>query len=152
MIPKKSIAILLSTAFLIHLTACRRVVCDCADGDYKSLYFLSKIDSSDIITNGSFSLDSLQISPILIDSNKSGSLIRIEPDIGFGYNILIRADKNTVGYAIKLDTLPPDTLLVTVGETASDECCGSLTAFETLILNGAEIPNDYTVCCVKIFK
>lgn len=138
--------------FLLLLTACRRVVCDCADGDYKSLFFLSKTDNSDLIASGDYSLDSLRIVPFLIDPNKPGPLIRIEPDTGFGYNILLRADKNTAGYAIQLDTLPPDTLLVTTLQSEGGDCCAGMTEFETLTLNGVEIPNDYTVCCINILK
>jgi len=142
--------LLLSAACLLALAACddcRNV--ECADGDYKALVFQSKADGADLILGGVYSLDSLRIVPILIDPTKPGARVRINLEY---QNALIWADNNTAGYIIQLDSLPPDTLLATVGPSVTDQCCGSVTEFKTLTLNGLTVPSDYTVCCVIIQK
>ncbi|MBK9013993.1 MAG: hypothetical protein IPM82_07840 [Saprospiraceae bacterium] len=103
-----------------------------------------------LILGGQYLLDSLTITPILIDPTKSGA----RPHEPILYNAEIWADNNTTGYIIQLDTLPPDTLLATTFELVAgkDDCCPGFTSFETLTLNGQAIPSDYTVCCIKIFK
>ncbi len=151
---KKYALLFLATVWLIGLYSCldcRDV--ECPDGDSKLLFILSKVDSSDLILGGQYLLDSLTITPILIDTTKSGARTRIEP--GFDntyYNTLIWADNNTSGYIIQLDSLPPDTLLVTTMPSKGDGCCSSITEFDKLLLNGDSIFNDYSVYAIKIYK
>ena len=145
----KWIPLLIATS-LLSLTACddcRDV--ECADGDYKALIFQSKADGSDLILGGVYRLDSLRILPVLIDPSKPGARVRINLDY---QNALIWADANTAGYIIQLDSLPPDTLLATVGPSVGDGCCPSVTEFKTLLLNWQVVPSDYTACCVFIQK
>ena len=151
---KKAVFILIAAAILLELNSCDPLRCDeviCED--FKALYFFSKTDSTDLILGGAYELDSLHITPIRVDTTKPGARTRIEYGItGASYNALIWAEKNTVGYIIKLDSLPPDTLFVTTFQTNDEECCPGFTAFDTLAINGVEIPNDFTVCCINIFK
>jgi hypothetical protein len=141
---------LLATAYLFALGACNPSRCDeCADADYKHILFFSKTDSTDLISSGQYLLDSLRITPILIDTSLAGAIIRI--DIAY-QNAFISASKNTSGYIIQLDSLPPDTLLVTTMPSQGDGCCPRITEFDKLLLNGDSIFNDYSVVAIKIYK
>ncbi len=147
---KNKYFLLLTAAYLFAMTACNPLKCDeCPDADYKAIIFYSKTDSTDIINSGQYFLDSLRITSILIDASLPGPTIQINTDYQYAF---ISASKNTAGYIIQLDSLPPDTLLVTTQQSDGDGCCPSITEFDKLVLNGDAIFNDYTVQAIKLYK
>jgi hypothetical protein len=130
---------------------CRRS--DCAIREARSLFFLSKTDSTDLFLSGQYLLDSLSISPILIDTTMPGGNIGIQGYVNsLSYRVGIETDENTAGYIIRLDSLPPDTLLITLGRREGGECCPNGITFGALTLNGDSIFNDYTLQTIKVYK
>lgn len=151
---KKTVFILIATATLLQLNSCDPLRCDevfC--DDRRALYFLSKTDSTDLILGGAYALDSLHISLIRIDTTKPGARTLFGYSSSGSYNnVLIWPDKNTSGYIIQLDTLPPDTLMATTLQTESGECCPGFPIFESLTLNGDSISIGQIFETIKIFK
>ena len=141
---------------LFALPACKKLRCDeCADGDIKILLFMSKTDSTDLILEGPYSVDSLRITPIRIDTTRPGARTQVEfSPTGTYYDAFIWADKNTSGYVIQLDTLPPDTLFVSTFDFVPtiEDCCPGFTAFEMLTLNGDTLANGLNDYTIRIFK
>lgn len=153
---RKTIFLACCAVCLFSLAACKKLRCDeCQVVDARALLFLSKTDSTDLILDGHYALDSLRITPIRIDTTMPGAGTRIEFGAnGTYYNALFWADKNTSGYVIQLDSLPPDTLFVSTFELmpTAEDCCPGFTAFEMLTMNGDTLPNDWDDVTIRIFK
>lgn len=116
---------------------CRYV--DCAPSyNAQSIRFASKADSSDLILTGQYSLQEINLVPLLKNAgdpspsfSKNSSTLVGRPD----YSILIDFNSNTRGYVFQVGQLPPDTLLgLTTIENS--KCCGSIVTLEGLVLNG----------------
>lgn len=149
----KNILFLLASAYTILLTSCECSKVDCRVAEYKQFLLLSKVDSSDLILSGQFVLDSLSISTILADTTKSGSAVSIESyQNPFGYSAYVESNLNTIGYIIRLDSLPPDTLFVKTGISEGSKCCSGFIRFELLLLNGDTLANSFSDQYIEIYK
>ncbi len=123
---------------------------DCPGNGIKLIRFYAAVDSTDLITSGRFKLDSLDITALKQSAN--GEEPGYEITFSNPYTIAIQASENAAGFVFKLDSLPPDTLLVNIGATGKSKCCNSVSTFESVTLNGNQLdqgPEDLTI---NIFK
>ncbi len=148
---KNILAFCFAIAWLAAFTACECKKVDCANEEHVFFQFLSIADSTDLIVNGNFALTSLSISQSLINQSKSGGTIGITPS-GDGYIASVSAHENVDSYIIQLGSLKPDTLKITTKLGEGDKCCRGILEFETLLLNGVFLPNDFANPTIQLYK
>ncbi len=138
-------------AVLLSVFSCGKCfITDCAKNDVKLIYFLSKSDTTDLISSGKYKLDSLKITPLKLD--QGGETPVYEINFSTPYLVAIAASANAKGFVFQLDTLPPDTLLTVIGFDKGDKCCDGVHTFEKLVLNGDTLTNTRNDLNVGIFK
>ncbi|MCF8243779.1 MAG: hypothetical protein K9J37_02315 [Saprospiraceae bacterium] len=148
----KNTLIILAVVSMLGLYACECNKVDCRGTDNVFLYFLSKTDSTDLINSSQYELNSLKITTIFEGSTGSQPRILIASDYPGSYTAAVPASRNVAGYIIQLDSLPPDTLLTTVGVSTGSKCCSGVTFFEQLILNGDTLANSPINYFLNIYK
>ncbi len=128
---------------------------ECLGNDEILFFFKSKTDGHNLLDAHDFSLDDVEIVPIL---HKTGGQM---PNLIKGTNstnsittfmVGALAHENTRGFALRLATFSPDTVLVTTGLVQGKECCGKRTTFSQISLNGVPIAPVGTQIKVDILK
>jgi len=127
--------------FICSFLACKCLDEECPVGENKSIRFISKTDSADLIISGQYSLDSLTITPLPKKFPGKPANIYISHLANGKYLIYVEINEDLAGYVFRLHDLPPDTLLAVTGKLGGDECCADIVTWEEAILNGDTLPN-----------
>ncbi len=147
--------ILISTLalFAVSFQACNKCLStDCAVGEDKSIRFISKLDSTDLIISQQYSLDSLTITPLLKNSFGQPANFYVSPLNNDKYGVYVEINEDLAGYVFRLHDLPPDTLLAVTGKLRGSDCCSGTITWEVAILNGDTLPHRSGDWAIKIAK
>jgi hypothetical protein len=148
---KNMFAFCFAITCLVSFNACECSRVDCPIDEPILFQFLSKMDSTDLIVNGSYSISSLKITQSLIDSSSAGGNTGITSS-GNEYIVFVTSHINVDSYFIQLDSLKPDTLKITTILAGGDKCCSSIPVFETLTLNGDSLKYDFANPVIQLYK
>lgn len=140
-------ALLLSLALGHWACTCRYV--DCEGPGFKVVHFISQTDSLDLFVTNQYEISDVKISPMLLDQSGSAAYFVLD---SVSQTVYLETSGNTLGYILQLDSLAPDTLLFTNGQTGDTPCCGNQVTVDRVDLNGHTLPHtpfDYDIYLVK---
>jgi hypothetical protein len=140
--------------FGICLSNCKCPYCENVPAPL-SLRLTSKIDSSDLISNGTYSIDSISFY-----YNEENVIRRINPDIVFdsannrfiitSFEVSWKSSEGFKDYFIRLSSKDTDTIYLSIG-MMSDRCCSSY-YYKSFKYNGIEQKYDPREYGYVIFK